>query len=206
MKHRRSFMAPRRLARTLCVMLGAASVGACGGGPDGTAGSAVSLDTGSATAASLSTPVAAGTLVVSAQSTIAEPLASGAVLLSNAVVPRSGAIESSAFPGLLRWEPSTRRVTHALRLELPLDALRATLGEAASTAFRSEIADARALPDGGAIVQFDLLADAPGVPARRAASVLARLRADLSVVWTRAWADGQPGRIEVRDDAVTTTG
>ena len=206
MRHRRSFMAPRRLARTLCVMLGAASVGACGGGPDGTAGSAVSLDTGSATAASLSTPVAAGTQVVSAQSTIAEPLASGAVLLSNAVVPRSGAIESSAFPGLLRWEPSTRRVTHALRLELPLDALRATLGEAASTAFRSEIADARALPDGGAIVQFDLLADAPGVPARRAASVLARLRADLSVVWTRAWADGQPGRIEVRDDAVTTTG
>jgi len=49
------------------------------------------------------------------------------VLLSNAVVPRSGAIESSAFPGLLRWEPSTRRVTHAVRLELPLDALRATL-------------------------------------------------------------------------------
>ncbi len=209
MRHRRSFMAPRRLARALCVMLGAASVGSCGGGPDGTVGSAVSLDVGSATTASLSaavSAVSAGTLVVSAQSTIAQPLASGAVLFSNAVVPRSGAIESTAFPGLLRWEPSTRRVTHAMRLELPLDALRATLGEAASTAFRSQIADTRALPDGGALVQFDLLADAPGVPARRAASVLARLRADLSVAWTRTWAGGQSGRIEVRDDAVTTTG
>ena len=129
----RSFIALRRVVRTLCVMLGAASVGACGGGADGTAGSAVSLDGGSAvsldggsaTTASLSAPAAAGTLVVSAQSMIAEPLAGGAVLFSNAVVPRSGASESTAFPGLLRWEPSTRRVTHAVRLALPLDALRA---------------------------------------------------------------------------------
>lgn len=216
MRHQRSFMASRPLARALCVVFSAASVGSCGGGPDGTAGSAVSLDAGSATTAALSSAAAAGTrvvsaaaagtLVVSAQSTIAEPLASGAVLLSNEVVPRSGAIESAGFPGLLRWEPSTRRVTHAIRLEMPLDALRATLGEAPSTAFRSELADARALPDGGALVQFDLLADAPGASARRAASVLARLRADLSVAWTRVWAGGQLGRIEVRGDAVATTG
>jgi hypothetical protein len=203
---RRSFMPPRPLVRALCVVLGAASVGACGGGPDGTVGSAISLDAGGALTASPSSTAVAGTLLVSAQSTIAEPLASGAVLLSNEVVPRSGAIESAGFPGLLRWEPSTRRVTHAVRLEMPLDALRATLGEAPSTAFRSEIADARALPDGGALVQFDLFADAPGAPARRAASVLARLHADLSVAWTRAWAGGQRGRMEVRGDAVATTG
>lgn len=206
MRHRRSFMAPRPLARAVCIVLGAASVGSCGGGPDGTVASAVSLDAGSATTASLLSAAAAGSLVVSAQSTIAEPLASGAVLFSNEVVPRSGAIESAGFPGLLRWEPSTGRVTHAVRLEMPLDALRATLGEAPSTVFRTEIADARALPDGGALVQFDLLADAPGAPARRAASVLARLRADLSVAWTRTWAGGQRGRIEVRGDAVATTG
>ncbi len=62
-------------------MLGAASVGACGGGPGGGAGSAVSPVAGSATTASLSAAAAAGAPVVFAQSSIAQPLADGAPAL-----------------------------------------------------------------------------------------------------------------------------
>lgn len=206
MRHRRTFVEPLRIARVVCVLLGVAGVAGCGGSGGGggpITGSAVSLDTGSAASAS----VAAALLIVAAQSTVAEPLVGGGVLMSNAVSPRGGATEAaSTFPGLLRWDPVTRRVTHAVRLEMPLELLRASLGDAASIAYRSEIADVRALPDGGAFVQFDLLVDAAVSPARRAASVLARLRGDLSVAWTRTWAGGQAGRIEVRGDAVATTG
>lgn len=135
-------------------------------------------------------------------------LADGRWLLVHNITETLGNRYDSAAVGLLVWNPATRAVVQAARLQLPATVLQAELGNGigGTGLYQYNLTDMRASADGGAVLQYDLFGANDASGAQRKIQVIARLGADLSVRWARTWRSDQWGQLELQGDRIVSTG